>query len=76
MYAKYLPKIVFVQMKSRGESFLVHQDFSDWGLQFLRSDLYPVAWRGPERGKSDEDEDEDEGGHRMIMRVMRMEMPK
>ena len=66
MYAKYLPKIVFVQMNSRGESFLVHQDFSDWGLPFLRSDLYPVAWRGPERGKSDEDEDEDEGGHRMI----------
>ena len=74
MYAKYLPKIVFVQMKSRGESFLVHQDFSDWGLLSLRSDLYPVAWRGPERGKSDEDEDG--GGHRMIMRVMRMEMPK
>ena len=49
-------------MKSRGESFLVHRDFSDWGLLFLRSDLYPVAWRGPETGMSDEDEDEDEGG--------------
>ena len=74
----YLPKNVIVQMKSRGESFLVHRDFSDWGLLFLRSDLYPVAWRGPERGKSDEEEEEEEdgGGHRLIMRMIKMDMWK
>ena len=41
------------------KSFFVHWDFSDCCP--LRSDLYPAAWREPERGGVQDDDDDEEG---------------